>query len=309
MKKLLLPLAVLAAAFSINAQTQPANGGMETWGATYSEPQEPTNWVSANILASPLLTAPNPNNNPTSVTQYTPAFAGSFSAQIKTVVLTYNPAYPSLPDTMGALILGAVTTSTPYLLAGHPYTDRPNTFMFESMYTPVSDDSAWVYVQLSKWSGSSRTIIAQNIANIPVSGSFSAQSFVLSYLDMTTVPDTLQISFYSSKARRHGMRPGSILVVDGIGFSGFMGINEYKNDVKFNTYPNPAGAVLNISTDSRKVDVLNIYDITGKAVDAFAVTADRTQLNTGSYAPGMYFYCAANKAGEIVARGKFNVTR
>jgi hypothetical protein len=307
MKKALLTLTALCAVFTINAQTQPPNAGMEIWGSSIGEPQEPTSWVCENFLASPALTSPNPN--PTSVTQYTPAFAGSFSAAIKTVVLSYNPGYPGLPDTMGVLILGKVQGTAPFLLAGIPYTDRPNAFAFETMYTPVLDDTAFVNVQLSKWSGTSRTIIASNVAYISPSTSFMPQSFTLNYLTMTVVPDTLQISFFSSKARRHGMRPGSVLVVDGLAFSGFMGISEYKNTVSFAAYPNPANSFLNLTTDSRKVDLVNIYDITGKIVETLPVTVDHTQLNTGNYAPGMYFYCANNKTGETVARGKFQVTR
>ncbi len=309
MKKILLSLTALCAVILVNAQTQPPNAGFETWGSSLGEPQEPTGWVSENVLASPLLTTPNPNPNPTSVTQYTPAQTGSFSCQVVTKVITYNPAYPALADTMGALILGKVSTSSPYLLAGIAYTDRPNTFSFESMYTPVGSDSAWAYVALTKWTGSSRSIIASNYSDIPPSATWMPRSFTLNYLSTTVVPDTLQITFYSSSLKRHSMMPGSTLVLDALAFSGYMGVNEYQNIVKFNTYPNPAGSVLNINTDAKKVEMLNVYDITGKVVQTLNITADHTVVNTESFNAGMYFYCATNKAGETLARGKFNVAR
>jgi hypothetical protein len=313
MKKLILSITVLATAYIVNAQTQPPNAGMETWGATVNEPVEPTSWVSANVLASPLVTFPNPNPNPTSVTQATTApapFAGTYSAKITSVVLTTNPAYPSVPDTAGSLLLGSVKTSAPFLISGTPYTDRPITFTFQSAYTAVGPDAASVFVQLSKWNTASatRTIITQDAAVIAPGAAFSLNTINLTYLNSTTIPDTLQIVF-SASATRANARPGSVLLIDGLAFTGINGIKEYQNLVKFSTYPNPANSILNLVTDARRVEKLSIMDITGREIEALKITSDRTVLSTSAYNAGMYIYTALNSQGEIVARGKFNVIR
>jgi hypothetical protein len=315
MKKILLSITALSTAFLVSAQAPMVvpNGTMEAWSSAIGEPQGPTSWVTANVFAAPAISA----SNPTSCTQYTPPFSGTFAAQIKTVVLTTNPAYPGIPDTAGVMMLGKVVFTTPYLLAGVPYTDRPNALSFASIYTPVGADSAFVAVSLTKWDAVNavRKVIAQNYNDIGPSTGYNFQSISLTYVDMVTIPDTLQLAFYSSfassgsKAIRAKARPGSTLVVDGVTLSGFMGIQEYKNVVSVSSYPNPASTVLNLVTDSRKVDFLNVYDITGQLVDKLAISNDHTLLNTAVYSPGIYIYCAVNRGGETLARGKFNVAR
>jgi len=310
MKKLILSITALCAVYLSNAQS-PApvpNGGMETWGqnATLNEPQEPTGWVSANVFCSALLGG---TANPVSVTQLTPAFTGSFSAQIKTVHLTTNPAYPSLSDTLGVLVLGAIKPATPYLVSGAPYTSKPLTFSFESMYTPMGTDSAYFTISLTKWTGTSRTIVTSNAAQILPSATWTSNTVTLNYLNTTTIPDTLIINFTASSYKRGNARPGSVLDLDALAFSGINGIAEYSNNVSFNAYPNPANSILNLVTDARQIESVNVYDITGKSVDAIKITADHTQLNTSAYASGLYFYSAVSKSGEAVARGKFTVSR
>jgi hypothetical protein len=308
MKKILLSIAVVAAAYQVNAQTQPPNAGMETWASTFGEPQEPTGWVTANAFASPLISA----SNPTSATQYTPSYAGTYAAKIATVKLTTNPAYPAVADTIGVLVLGSVKTTAPYLLSGIPYIQKPISLSFESMYTPVGGDAASAVVELTKWNTAttpaSRIVIAKSAAIIAPSATYMANSITLTYLDQVTIPDTLQIIFSASSSRA-GARPGSALVIDAVALSGINGIQEYKNTVQFSTYPNPAASELNLVTDSKKVDAISIMDITGKQIELVKITADRTQLNTAEYVSGIYIYAASNNKGEIVARGKFNVVK
>ncbi len=316
MKKLILSMTVFAAVYTINAQTQPPNAGMENWSSSpLNEPKDPTGWVSENVLASALLTFPATNTNPTSVTQdnVAPApFAGSFSAKIVTVVTTTNPGYPSIPDTSGSLFLGSVSTTSPYVFPGLAYTDKPMTFSFQSAYVPSGADVASVSVRLTKWNTAttpaSRTTISQDLVVIPASATFMPNSFNLTYLNTTTFPDTLQIMF-NACGTRNMAKPGSTLIIDQLAFTGISGIQEYKNNVRFSTYPNPANSILNLVTDSKQVENLSVYDITGRVIETMKITSDRTVLNTSSYTAGIYFYSAVNNQGEIVARGKFNVIR
>jgi hypothetical protein len=316
MKKTILTFIALGAVYLVQAQTptQPPTAGMETWASdpTFREPKDPVGWVSTNALASPLLTFPNPNPNPTSVTQdsVTP-FSGKYSAKITSVKMTTNPAYPSVPDTVGNLLLGSIKASAPFLISGIPYTDKPVSFSFQYKYAPVGPDAAGVFVQLSKWSTvapAGRIIIASGVAPLPATSTYSPISFSLNYLNTTTFPDTLQIAYSSSYVRANA-RPGSVLEVDGLAFTGISGIQEYKNTVRFSAYPNPANAEINLLTDSKEVSLVSICDITGRQIDAIKVISDHTVLNTGSYTNGIYIYSAMNAKGEIIARGKFNVIK
>ncbi|HXC05329.1 MAG TPA: T9SS type A sorting domain-containing protein [Bacteroidia bacterium] len=313
MKKGVLSILILGIAVLAKAQSpaaQPPNAGMEVWGSnpTLNEPQEPTGWVSENVFCSAFIGP----TNPVSVTQYAPAFAGSHAAQIKTVVIpppsSNNPAYPTIPDTVGELVLGTVQISSPYLLAGAAYTDKPMTFTFQSKYTAVGLDSAYVVIRLSQYSGGVRNIIALNAVNIPPSAAYTAQSFNLTYFNSGIFPDSLAIAFYSSYHRKDA-RANSVLVIDSLHFSGTVGIEEYQNLVHFNTYPNPAHSVLNITTDAKLVDHVSVCDLSGRLVENVRISSDYTVLNTSNYPAGMYMYNAINKEGVIQARGKFSVTK
>jgi hypothetical protein len=310
MKKLLLAIYTMGSAALTYAQSpaQIPNSGMENWSSnsTLNEPVEPTGWFSENIFCSPAL---HPTD-PVSVTKYTPAFAGNFSAQIKTVVIpsSGNLNYPTIPDTLGELVLGTVQFSSPYLFPGAAYTSKPMTLSFESMYTPVGSDSAYAVIQLSKWT-TSRQIISFNTYRIPPSGVFTPNTFNLTYLISTLFPDTINIAFTSSANNRHNARGGSILVIDGLNLTGTVGIEEYQNNVHFSTYPNPANTELNITTDASLVDHMNICDLSGRVIASMHVSADHTVINTSTYPAGMYVFNAISKEGVIQARGKFSVTR
>ncbi|HXC03615.1 MAG TPA: T9SS type A sorting domain-containing protein [Bacteroidia bacterium] len=312
MKKLILSMLALGSAAYVNAQTPAAvpNGDMENWSSnpTLNEPQEPTGWVSENVFCSPLL---HPTD-PVSVTKYTTApFLHTASCQIQTVVVptSGNPAYPTLADTVGTLVLGSVTATAPYLLPGAPYTDKPQTFSYETQYTPASGtDSAYVVVQLTKRVSGVRTIVAMNAMNIPPSSVWTANSFSLSYINPALTPDSLTIVFTSSYNRKKAA-PGSVLLIDALAFTGINGIQEYQNLVHFSTYPNPANSELNLNTEAGKVNLVNITDISGRVIETIHITSDHTVLNTGTYGAGLYLYTALSKEGTVQARGKFNVSK
>jgi|GEM_PF-1440455 hypothetical protein len=315
MKKLLLSMLVLGTATVMNAQSPVANGDMETWSSSaFSEPQEPTGWVSENIACSPALKPADP----VSVTKYTSSpFLHTASAQITTVDISTssscpscgNPLPGSIPDTIGVLILGSITTSAPYIIPGAAYTSKPQTFSFESQYTPANSlDSAYVVVQLSKNVAGVHTLIAQNAVEIPPSSVWAAHSFSLNYTNYSLTPDTLTIVFTSSYNRKHAA-PGSTLLIDALTFTGINGIQEFQNLVKFDTYPNPSNSELNLNTDAGKVSLVNICDMSGRTIETLAITSDHTTVNTSSFAAGLYIYHAVNKDGVVQARGKFSVTR
>jgi hypothetical protein len=305
MKKLLFTLFALGTVAYANAQAQPPNPGMEAWSSVFTEPQDPTNWISANVFyvysstnPTSVFQAPTPNN-----------YQGTYSAKITTVKLASNPAPGNIPDTIGYLLNGTVGFSSPYLKPGSPYVSRPQTLTFAAKYTPaVAGDSAYVDVALTKWNGSSRTTIASNHQGIITSATYIVQNVSINYQSATLFPDTMIITFNSSGGL-HNHHLGSALWVDALAFSGTNGIEEYTNAVGFSTFPNPAVSEMTILTEAKKVSFVNVYDMTGRQIEVIKVTGDHTTVNTESYNKGMYIYQAMNSEGAIMARGKFNVVR
>lgn len=304
MKKIALSLIAAGFATCAMAQMQPPNAGMEAWSQVVNEPQDPTGWISANVFY--LFSS----TNPTSVVQAgTPDnYQGTYSAKITTVKLASNPAPGTIPDTIGYLLNGSVTFTSPYLHPGSPYTSRPQTLAFASKYMPVGGDSAYVDVILTKWTGTSRTIISTTHHGILNNPAYVVQNVTLNYQNAVLFPDTMTITFNASGGLTHH-HLGSVLYVDALAFSGSNGIEEYANSVGFSVYPNPAVSEITLMTDARKVSVVTISDMAGRVIESLKVTNDRTHVMTDTYSKGMYIYQALNSQGDLVARGKFSVVR
>ncbi|MCW3103091.1 MAG: hypothetical protein JWO09_1531 [Bacteroidetes bacterium] len=88
-----------------------------------------------------------------------------------------------------------------------------------------------------------------------------------------------------------------------------VGINEYTSAMSVDVYPNPAQEAVNFMVDSRLAASVQIFDITGRKVDAFGITSDLTTINTSAYANGTYTYVVSGKDAAVLTRGKFSVAK
>lgn len=310
MKKFILTITAISS-LVIGAMAQP-DFGFETWAdaappfATIDDPQ---GWASLNALVGV--------GTDTSAFKITvgPA-AGAASVKIKTVKVNGaaipNPYAPGNLDTAGFLVIGKVSISPPGLKYGYNYTWRSAVLSFQSKYSPMVGDSAFVLAYLTKWNGTSRdTIATGKYATGVTTTSYSVNSLNMIYNPAfaSVLPDSERVMISSSVYSHDGAKIGSTFYIDDLAWSGYNStdeINGIVNNVSF--YPNPA--TNNISFTS-SVDVTNIEinDITGRLIGSYPMRNNKTTIQTSDFAPGIYIYSIFDQKKEVRSRGKFEIAK
>jgi hypothetical protein len=313
MKKLLLSLSALALlATSLNAQvgTAPVMG-FETWhqiAPPFVTSEDPNGWASLNALVGVTAT-------PLSVSKETasPA-AGAITAKITTVKITgatIPSPYGGNLDTAGILAVGSVAfASPPVINYGFTFAAKPMLLSFQSKYTPMAGDSAFVLVYMTHWNGSSRdTIGTGKYATGASTSSYATNTVTVTYKPAfsSVTPDSMQIFISSSVYSHDGAKVGSAFWIDALAWSAFVGINDVdasKN--KVTVYPNPAADHISIksSVDAKAVQVM---DITGKIIGSYDMSANEAVIETAEYAAGIYTYLVLDKNRIVLNHGKFEV--
>jgi hypothetical protein len=323
MKKILLSsLAILGFSASFAQTGTVVNGGFENWGSTYGQPQEPTGWISGNIMASPFISS----SNPTSVFKETTA--GNFNTgiagiKVVTVKLTSNPlAASGLNDTVGFCFTGgAQVFPTASLIRGMAYTGRPANLDFWFKYTPVGNDHGAVAAFLTKWNTGTNMRDTVAVALYPITGAVASLTHITLPLTYNLAyaaagnPDTALVavaSSWGSQAITYPFRPqlGSILWADDVDLTGtYVGIKENTKSVDIKVYPNPAVAVVNISTNSEEASKIELFDLTGKRVYAGNIEDKKAKIYTDNLSNGMYIYTVSDKNKKVLSSGKVNVNK
>lgn len=316
MKKQLLTLFSFIAVSTAFAQIP--NNGMELWGSTIGQPQEPASYVSANVLVNFLLPG-----NVTSVFQGTgvDAHSGTYSAKITTVKVTSNPSPGTFPDTLGVLLLGVVNTSPLGLKAGTPWTTRLNSVDFFYKYTSVSGDNGAVIAYLTGHEGGNvRDTLA--MAAMPFNSTvsaFTAGSAPFVYdgaFPSTAQPDSLHIYFLSSARPwlTNALVPnpaqvGSTLWIDDVAVT-TVGLKEsFKLGEVVKAYPNPATNYFTVSVANDDAVSTEVFDVTGKRVALIPMDNSKVRINTEAYNEGLYIYSVKDKNNKIISTGKINVSK
>lgn len=308
-KQVLTLLAFAAVSASAMAQTFIPNPGFETWGSSLGEDQQPSSWISYNIFTAPLIDATN--SNTASVTQAGSPdnYQGNYSAKITTTTLINNPDPANIPYTAGFMMAGAVSFSSPYMLAGYANPQRPQTFSYAGKYTPVGTDTAICVVAVTKWNGTTRDTIGIGIDYMPVAvPNYTTRTVTVVYdvAFASTIPDTISILFSSSSFI--APQVGSSFWVDALSFSGYVGMNEIASAAGVSVYPNPSNDVTYFDLVSEEAASIAVYDMTGREVSRVNVNNKRAAVNSWTMPAGAYTYSVLNKEGEVMSRGKFSVT-
>lgn len=307
-KKILFAAAFTFTGMSAFAQS---NGGFESWASTFSEPQEPVGWITANVFASPFVSTLNPTS------AYKDSlgnkFAGSYAMKLKTVVLVNNPDPTTIPDTIGVAIEGSVTLFPSFAIVDRiPYTARPNAIHFAAKYTPNGLDTSWVYMELTKWNTSlmRRDTIGFMGMMIPPSSNFVVYTPPIIYYTnhMNQFPDSLALAFSSSS--NYTPKPGSLLWADDIYFTGWNGVQDLSSaSISLSAFPNPAKEMITISTDAENAASLKVFDCIGKTIGTFEMNNGTYGLNTSMFMPGNYFYSVIDKNGTVLGGNTFTITK
>ncbi len=315
MKKIITIISLVASNFLL---AQIPNSGMESWGtAGFFEPEGPLSYVSANVFASPLVSA----SNPVSVSKGTgaDAYAGSFSAKITTVKLVSNPATGTIPDTVGILLLGTVSlASTPPLKSGTSWTQRLTSINFHYKYAPVGNDNGAMMAYLTKWNGVSRDTIAT--AAYPITS--AASSFTLANgpfvyntsFPTNATPDSLHVYFLSS-ARPwlnsslvpNPAKIGSTLWIDE---AAAIGLSEkYNLTTKVSVYPNPASDYIQFKSENNEAKFVEILDLSGKLLLSDEFKNKSILFSTEKLNNGLYVYLIKDKNKGLISEGKVEIVK
>ena len=319
MKKNLLTLIALGFITLTKAQVVP-NGGFENWGAALGQPQEPTGWVSGNILCAPIATFPLPNTNPTSVFKETAIVnSGTASLKIKTVKLNTNPlAANGVNDTIGYCILGSATLApVAGLVQGAPNTSRYASFDFWYQFVPTGIDAGGALCVLTKWNATlnKRDTVAVTafVTSTPTTG-WTNVSLPFTYNPLYAVsgnPDTIRCAFASSVGTydpNYSIRPtlGSVFYVDD---ATVVGVKENNQKLSVKAYPNPASQIFNLSISNDIAEKVEIFDITGKLIYNSKFEGKNHKVNTENFSEGIYIYKISGKEKDIISTGKLTVVK
>ncbi len=85
------------------------------------------------------------------------------------------------------------------------------------------------------------------------------------------------------------------------------GINELSYNGKVTVFPNPCTSQITFTTVGNIAQYINVYDVAGRKLEQVEMKSGLVNVNTSSYASGMYLYTLNDKDGNIVDRGKFMV--
>lgn len=309
MKKILLStVAVAALAISSNAQAYIPNSGFETWGSTAGEDQQPQYWISYNVFTVSFL---DPFNlNPTSVTAAGSPdnYQGNYSARIETITLGDNPDSTTIPSTAGALFTGSVAFTTPYMFPGYASQQRPQTMNYYAKYTPVAGDSAFAFVWITRWNGAGRDTIAAGYDFMTgTTTSYALRTLTLFYnpAHTNTIPDSINIMF--SASNMYVPQAGSVLFVDDVTFTGYVGVDEMEQNNGVAVYPNPSATLTQFDVTIDNAAQVIVYDMTGREVGRENFNGKVARVNSAGLADGAYTYSIITTEEEIVARGQFSV--
>jgi hypothetical protein len=180
-------------------------------------------------------------------------------------------------------------------------------------YIPVSGDTAYISAYLFRWNTDSvrRDTIAKSTLQIngttPLMTSFLSN---FTYLDWSHQPDSILIILTATPGVGRG-HAGSILYVDSLSLSGYVGIHEnnFVRDVKI--FPQPAQNELNVQVLlSQQMEMTyEIADIMGRRVLDGDIRSGLQRIDINILSRGNYFISFRNKEGAVVYSSKFIVSK
>lgn len=102
---------------------------------------------------------------------------------------------------------------------------------------------------------------------------------------------------------------GNVRSIEWLKATGLVGIVEQVAVPGINAYPNPAQYEIHFDIEALKAASVNVYDITGKLINEYAVKYNRLTINTTHFTNGIYMYSVIGQDKEILKQGKFTVSK
>ena len=204
MKRILLSILAVLSVCQTFAQTVP-NGGFENWyNNIYFE--EPNFGITSNLQSYFSTQSGN-------VSKSTDAFDGNFAAKL-TSVATPDDTLP------GVIIIGTPNGSG--ISGGIAINVRPDSLKCYAKFNIEPNDTAVLVVGFRKF-GFIDPIGFVQLKFAGVQTTYQEYKALITWVDATTVPDTLFGYFSSSNIDQNPSIPGSEIYLDNIGFTGAVG--------------------------------------------------------------------------------------
>ncbi len=310
MKKIILTISAISS-FIIGGIAQTPDFNFESWVNVFGSTtiQDPQGFASLNTLV-------NFGGAQSVFKETTAPFAGTASAKITTVKVMGaqipSPYGTGNLDTAGLLVAGKINISPPGIKYGYNYTWRPAVLSFQSKYSPMAGDTAFVLVYLTKWNGTSRdTIAVGKYATGANTSTYSLNSITMAYNPAlnSVAPDTEQVFISSSIFNHFGAKIGSAFYIDDMAWSGWNSVNDVNGEINTVTvYPNPATDNINFSS-TIDATIIEISDITGRLLGSYSMSNNKVNIGTSGFSPGIYTYSIFDKKKEIISRGRFDIAK
>jgi hypothetical protein len=118
------------------------------------------------------------------------------------------------------------------------------------------------------------------------------------------------IGFSSSYSKSLG-RVGSILYIDDVALTGWVGIDESRisGTDKIKVFPNPAKDDVTILAQIEEADNVQVIDASGKLAGVYKMLNHKVNINTSMFMEGIYFYVIRDNKERILTKGKFSITK
>ncbi len=280
---LLLSYSISLASFS---QSIP-NSGFETW-YNNNELSEiywlPQGWMSGDMVNKAFNSA----YTGVSVSQSNQGYSG-YAVKMETVI--------NSGDTVGGDIESFQSIYDFYSMfnggtLGFPYSIRSSNLQGYYKFNSVGNDSAYVYVSMTKWNTTTnvRDALVDTIYKIGA----NASSYTLFNLPITyqnsESPDTVYISAGIKGPGNHKSHVGTTFYIDAFSFTGTtpLGIDDLHSHNRYvKLYPNPSNGLFIIENKDGLNQHLQIVDLSGKVVLSQSIngnaTIDASNLSNGVY--------------------------
>jgi len=85
------------------------------------------------------------------------------------------------------------------------------------------------------------------------------------------------------------------------------GINEVSQNNSTKLFPNPCTTQVTFRSTNQNAQTVSLFDITGREINGTIMKNGEANINTSSFANGIYLYRVLDKSGNILTNGKFVV--
>jgi hypothetical protein len=313
MKKLLLSLLIIPAAFSFSsAQTIP-NASFENWHQYQSNGKYPDSWMTSDSIAVN-------NGGGNNVYDSTDAFDGNLSMHMKSVTIILFGSFPVKGPGIATngqiqvnLIAGTINFS-----GGSSDTSRSRFFTMQYKYLPLTGTNDAATVNVIKYRYNSSTALRDTIAIgfTEITGThdvYEQLTLPLTYKDFINQPDTTLIILQSSRGINDpDLGVGTQFIVDSLNFSGFVGIDELKSAITaVNVYPSPANDFLNLDVVLKNNFSISygIFDLNGRLIKSASMKTTKETIDVSDLANGKYIITIGDSKLNQLYSTNFSILR